>query len=193
MESLVTTPTMTDLLDGLLLIGRSDAGHREFRPSDVDIDSVAAESIEAQRTRAKDGATIDLRVSGYGQRVRMDTRLFRHVMDNLVSNGLKYGKPGGVVRVSLTCDGKEAKLEVKDEGIGIPAEHLARLFETFSRAKNVGQIAGTGLGLAIVKRAVDQHAGRIDVASEVGVGTTFTVRIPVEPPLERDDGAAAEA
>ena len=184
---------MTDLLDGLLLIGRSDAGHREFRPSDVDIDSVAAESIEAQRTRAKDGATIDLRVSGYGQRVRMDTRLFRHVMDNLVSNGLKYGKPGGVVRVSLTCDGKEAKLEVKDEGIGIPAEHLARLFETFSRAKNVGQIAGTGLGLAIVKRAVDQHAGRIDVASEVGVGTTFTVRIPVEPPLERDDGAAAEA
>ena len=136
---------------------------------------------------------IDLKASGYGKLVRMDTRLFRHVMDNLVSNGLKYGKPGGVVRVSLTCDGKEARLEVKDEGIGIPTEHLARLFETFSRAKNVGQIPGTGLGLAIVKRAVDQHSGQINVASELGVGTTFTVRIPVKPPLDREAGATTEA
>lgn len=182
---------MTDLLDGLLLIGRTDAGHREFRPSGVDLDAIVTESVEAQRTRAKDGITVDLTPSGHREKVRLDPRLMRHVLDNLVGNGVKYSKPGGVVHVVVTFDGKNATVQVRDEGIGIPPEHLARLFDTFSRAKNVGAIPGTGLGLAIVKRAVDQHSGTIEASSEVGVGTTFVVRIPVET-LDPDGGTSGE-
>lgn len=175
---------MTDLLDGLLLIGRTDAGHREFRPTDVDLDALATESVEAQRTRAKDGITIELTPSAHVGEVRMDGRLFRHVMDNLVGNAVKYSKPGGRVRVSVALRGELVRLEVADEGIGIPPEHLGKLFEAFQRAKNVGTVPGTGLGLAIVKRAVDQHSGTIEATSEVGVGSTFVVGIPVGRPGE---------
>ncbi|MFO0715225.1 MAG: DAHL domain-containing protein [Sandaracinus sp.] len=173
---------MTDLLDGLLLIGRSDAGHSEYRPHDADIETIVTESVEAQRLRAKDGIRIELAARCTERRVRFDTRLFRHVVDNLVGNGVKYGKPGGTVHVELACDGREARLEVRDDGIGIPPDHLSRLFDTFARARNVGAIPGTGLGLAIVKRAVDQHHGQIEASSELGVGTKFVVRFPVEPP-----------
>lgn len=170
---------MTDLLDGLLLIGRTDAGHREFRPGRVDVDALVTESVEAQRLRAKDGTKIELTPSGQTEKVRLDPRLMRHVLDNLIGNGVKYSKPGGVVRVSVTCDGSHLRVEIRDEGIGIPPEHLGRLFDTFARAKNVGAIPGTGLGLAIVKRAVDQHGGTIEASSKVDVGTTFVVQVPV--------------
>ncbi len=175
---------MTDLLDGLLLIGRTDAGHREFRAADVDLDALVVESLEAQRARAKDGVTVGLTSTGTGSRVRLDPRLLRHVLDNLVSNAVKYSKPGGKVSVRVASERNELTLAVADHGIGIPPEHLGRLFDTFSRAKNVGSVQGTGLGLAIVKRAVDQHSGRIEATSEVGVGTKFVVRIPIEPPLD---------
>jgi signal transduction histidine kinase len=70
-------------------------------------------------------------------------------------------------------------LQVKDQGIGIPLEDQAHLFETFHRASNIRNIPGTGLGLAIVKRSVDSHGGTINVSSQVGVGTTVTVTLPL--------------
>jgi signal transduction histidine kinase len=136
--------------------------------------------------------TVALSSTGVGDRVRLDPRLLRHVLDNLVSNAVKYSKPGGKVTVRVACEENELSLAVADHGIGIPAEHLDRLFDTFSRAKNVGSVQGTGLGLAIVKRAVDQHSGRIEATSEVGVGTKFVVRIPIEPPLDRASAARSE-
>ncbi len=83
------------------------------------------------------------------------------------------------MRLSLSCEGGEVVFEIADEGIGIPSNDLPHLFESFHRAANVGKIPGTGLGLAIVKRAVDLHGGQISVRSEVGAGTTFSVRLPV--------------
>lgn len=171
---------MTDLLDGLLLIGRSDAGHRDFRPAPVDLDALALETVEAQRNRAKDGIQIELEPSRDGSPVRLDSRLVRHVLDNLVSNGVKYSKAGGIVRVRVERDASQVRLVVDDDGIGIPAPDLERLFETFHRAKNVGTISGTGLGLAVVKRAVEQHGGTIRVSSDVGRGTSFEVTLPVD-------------
>ncbi len=72
-------------------------------------------------------------------------------------------------------------MRIQDCGIGIPAEDLPRLFESFHRASNVGTIPGTGLGLAIVKKCVDLHGGQITVNSIVGEGTTFTVTLPLSP------------
>ena len=108
----------------------------------------------------------------------MDEKLLRHILSNLLSNAIKYSPSGGTVHFDLVCE-EEVIFRVQDEGIGIPEADRANLFDSFHRASNVGTISGTGLGLAIVKKSVDLHGGTIAVNSEVGVGTTFIVTIPL--------------
>ena len=100
---------------------------------------------------------------------------------NLVGNAVKYTPPGGVVTVSVQQVDGQAQVEVSDTGIGIPEEALPHLFEEFYRAPNARQSAevGTGLGLAIVKDLVESYGGRIQVKSTVGMGTAFTVTLPL--------------
>ncbi|MGD2176386.1 MAG: HAMP domain-containing sensor histidine kinase, partial [Anaerolineae bacterium] len=100
---------------------------------------------------------------------------------NLVENAVKYTPPAGAVRVSLGRRGEEIQVQISDNGIGIPEEALSHLFEEFYRARNAKEMdaVGTGLGLAIVKDLVDRYDGRIDVETELGEGTTFTVTLPV--------------
>ena len=105
------------------------------------------------------------------------------VLANLVGNAIKYSPGGGEVRVSVVREpgpgGDWAVVSVSDHGLGIPEADLPHIFERFQRASNVaGRIAGTGIGLAISRRIVERHGGTIDVRSEEGVGTTFTVKLP---------------
>jgi signal transduction histidine kinase len=100
-------------------------------------------------------------------------------LSNLLSNANKYSPDGGVVRLELTRHAETVIVRIQDEGIGIPPEDQKQLFQPFTRAKNVGAIPGTGLGLTIVKKCVEAHNGQIFVASEVGVGSTFTVTLPL--------------
>lgn len=111
-----------------------------------------------------------------------DAKSLRQVLMNLLSNAVKYSPSGSMVTLELGRDGDYVRIVVRDQGIGIPPEDLPRLFEAFQRAKNALSISGTGLGLSIVKRAVEAHQGSISVHSEMGVGTTFTVRLPILPP-----------
>lgn len=115
----------------------------------------------------------------------MDQKLLWHILTNLLSNAIKYSPQGGTVHLELSCQNGEATIQIKDDGIGIPPTDQERLFEVFHRAKNVGKIPGTGLGLSIVKKFVDLHGGQITVNSEVGVGTTFTVLLPVKSDAQR--------
>jgi signal transduction histidine kinase len=100
---------------------------------------------------------------------------------NLVGNAVKYTPPGGSIMVSVQRVDGQAQVVVSDTGIGIPAESLPHLFEEFYRAPNAKKMAevGTGLGLAIVKDLVERYGGRIQVQSELGQGTTFTVTLPL--------------
>ncbi|NHC34377.1 sensor histidine kinase [Scytonema millei] len=86
---------------------------------------------------------------------------------------------GGTVNFELICQLEHLVFQVQDQGIGIPQTELSQLFDTFHRASNVGTIPGTGLGLAIVKKSVEAHQGQITVESEIGVGTTFQVTLPL--------------
>ena len=106
------------------------------------------------------------------------------LLDNLVTNALRYGEPGTPVRVTATVDGGMVRLSVVDQGEGIPAEHIPRVTERFyrvdtSRSRAIG---GTGLGLSIVKHIVERHRGRLKIVSEPGHGTTVTVLLPVATP-----------
>ena len=115
-------------------------------------------------------------------RLACDRENLERVIENLLDNAFKYSPGGGTVRVRLVREGDEAVLSVTDEGIGIPPEEQAALFTRYARATNAParSYGGLGLGLYLSREIVERHGGQISVASEVGRGSTFTVRLPLE-------------
>ncbi len=110
----------------------------------------------------------------------LDLARIDQVLTNLVSNALKYSPDGGTVWVRVRRAGEVAEVSVSDEGIGIPPEEQARLFQPFARGSATHtQIGGAGLGLYITAQIVERHGGTIGVESEPGKGSTFTVRLPL--------------
>ena len=168
---------MTHLMDQVLIVGKAEAHMLEFRPEQLDLAALCQRLVEEARLQQPDAAcTVVTEFADCGTG-RYDEKLLRHIFGNLLSNAIKYSPEGGVVRFSVRREQGQLVLEVADQGIGIPAEDIPHLFESFQRAGNVGAIHGTGLGLAIVKSAVTQHGGTIDVISTVGQGSCFTVRL----------------
>lgn len=170
--------TMRELLDAVLVIGRSDAGRLECNPGPLDITRFIREAVDAVESTTM-RHEFRLVVPENFPPANIDEKLAVHVVTNLLSNAVKYSPAGGPVDVEARAEGEDLVLVVGDRGIGISDADRARLFESFHRGKNVGNIPGTGLGLAVVKRAVTAHGGSISVVSAEGEGTTFTVRLPV--------------
>lgn len=169
---------MTALLDDVLLLGRAEMGKLQFNPAPLDLERFCFNLIEEIRLSTGNDRTIAFVIQGECTKVTMDESLLRQILNNLLSNAIKYSPVGSTVYFDLFYQDRAVIFQVRDEGIGVPPEDLGKLFESFHRASNVGNIPGTGLGLAIVKQSVDLHGGAIAVASEVGVGTTFTVTLP---------------
>ena len=173
---------MAAIVEDLLLMSRLEAKGAVPSPEPVELGRIAAEvtGMFAHRAQSK-GISLQLDVSDSLPRVTADPFLMEQMLVNLVDNALKYTEKGEV-RVSCSAEGQGGvRIEVDDTGIGIPPEHLPRIFERFyvvdtSRSRKLG---GTGLGLAIVKHIVQSHSGTIDVESGVGRGTRFTVRLPL--------------
>lgn len=171
---------LTRLMDEVLVLARAEETGFMFNPRYCDVKKLSETIIDDVRIGYSDDLKVDFESQGDCSNRYLDEDLYRHILQNLVSNGLKYSKDRGTVKIRLNCTEAEMTLMVKDEGIGIPAEHQKSLFTTFSRANNVGSIQGTGLGLAIVKHAVDSHSGTIQFESKEGIGTLFIVKIPNE-------------
>jgi signal transduction histidine kinase len=108
-----------------------------------------------------------------------DVTQLENVVRNLIDNAIKYTPAGGTIRVTSQMESKHVCLSVEDTGIGISAEDLPSLFSEFRRLENTADVEGTGLGLFIVKTVVEAHGGTVAVKSQQGVGTTFTIRLPV--------------
>ena len=172
---------MTGMIDQVMLIGRAESDKLEFRPEPADAceiaQSVAREAEQALGRRN----TVRFASRGDCGRRLVDAKLLAHVLGNLLSNAIKYSPEGSPVE--LDVEGREAMLVMKvaDHGIGIPAEDHARLFESFHRARNVGNVEGTGLGLTIVKQCAELHGGRIEFESTPGRGSTFTAYLLAPP------------
>jgi len=178
---------MLQLLEDVLCIGTAEAGQLQLNPEPLALNEFCRELVAQVQKRMSLKSTPaspqhTLTFVSRGQRFLacMDKRLLRQVLNNLLANAIKYSPNGGTVRFELICQNDRAIFQIQDQGIGIPKEDQPRLFEFFHRAKNVGAITGTGLGLAIVKQCVDLHGGDITVKSEVGVGTLFTVTLPLK-------------
>lgn len=173
---------MTRLLNDVLLIGKAEAGKLEFNPTKIDIVQFCRDLVEEIEFTASTH-TIAFGAEYKITTAYMDEKLLRQILTNLLSNAIKYSPEGDSVNFDLICEQKEAIFRIQDRGIGIPAVDRDQLFNSFHRASNVGTISGTGLGLAIVKRSVDLHGGKITLESEVEVGTTFIVTLPLNQQL----------
>jgi len=178
---------MTRLLDDVLLIGKVEAGKLGFNPEKMDLIKFCRTLVEDIRLGNGHNHQIIFNEAGINEpgkdkfsEAYMDEKLLKHIFGNLLSNAIKYSPKDSSINFQLTHQGEEAIFQIKDQGIGIPREAQEHLFDSFYRAENVGNISGNGLGLAIVKSSIDLHNGKITVDSEVNVGTTFTVTIPLQ-------------
>ena len=174
---------MSAVIGKLLFLARSDAGKEQLNFEDVELKELISQlSANIEALAADKGikfsvdAPENLLVSG-------DKVKLRQLFINILENAVRYTQDGGSISVSMLKKDTDAVIKISDTGIGIPPEHLPHIFERFYRVDKARSRAdgGVGLGLAIAKYIVDSHHGKIDVSSEVGKGTTFTITLPPKP------------
>lgn len=168
---------LSDLVDDVLVIGRVGVGKLHCQPERVDVSQVCRDIVQTAQLGG-DREILFVDRADHWQ-ADLDPTLLRHVLDNLLGNAVKYSAPNTHVELLVKREGNLLRLQVSDRGIGIPESDRDRLGEPFFRAGNVAQIEGTGLGLAIVKECVELQGGAIAWESEVKVGTTVTVTLPL--------------
>jgi signal transduction histidine kinase len=171
---------MTELLDSVLDVGKTEAEHANFHPVWLELSALIADVLEILELTHGQAPRIRFTVTGERRSVCVDKGLLESIVQNLVSNALKYSPASSTVEFQLSFEADGVILKVSDKGIGIPASDQHNLFELFHRGGNVGTIQGTGLGLVITKQAVERHGGSIDVWSQSGEGTIITVTLPYE-------------
>jgi signal transduction histidine kinase len=172
---------MTQLVSELLTLARADAGQQVLTREELDLSELVRSVVPAMQPLAvQRGLQLTEDIQAVATVSGDQTRLTQLVI-NLVDNALRYTPQGGTVSVSVGSDREWAVLRVHDTGVGIAAEHLPHLFERFYRADPARARAdgGAGLGLAIAQWVTQAHGGQISVDSELGRGSTFTVRLPL--------------
>jgi signal transduction histidine kinase len=174
---------MTALVNDVLFLNKAESEKLEFQPEPLNLVDFFSEIVDELQSTVGDKYNLNFTHQGDCSQSYLDTKLIRQILTNLLSNAIKYSPDGGTVSVWLTCEETCVIFQVYDKGIGIPEEDQQKLFESFSRASNVGTIQGTGLGLSIVQKCVALHGGQITVESKVGEGTTFTVSLPEHQPI----------
>ncbi|HEY9607265.1 MAG TPA: ATP-binding protein [Allocoleopsis sp.] len=169
---------MNQLLTDILTLTRAEAGKLEYRPDSLDVEEFCLNLVEDVQFVCMTSHSIKFISNGRCTRTHLDEKLLYSILSNLLLNAIKYSPQGGNIHLVLTCEAEATIFQIKDEGIGIPLEEQQKIYEPFYRGQNVENIVGSGLGLAVVKKCLSLHHGDITVESLVGVGTTFTVRIP---------------
>jgi len=173
--------TILEMLDQFFLTNKVDQGklHPEFLEFDLNL--FCASVIEDFQVTSSHSHQLKFSCKKNNCSILSDPKILRTVLDNLMSNAIKYSPMGGEVCLSLETLDDRIYLVIQDQGIGISPENQKHLFESFYRADNTGNIKGTGLGLAIVKKSVEALGGTIQVSSQLGKGTTFILSLPRSP------------
>jgi len=175
---------LTRLISDLLNVSRIEAGRAlDLNPVNVDVAEIVEKVVAAQKSyTSKHEFAVD--IDSDLPEIVADRDKVDQILTNLTNNAVKYAPEGGVITVEgRGLDGK-IRLSVSDQGIGIPAEHLAKVFDRFHRVDNrdTRKAGGTGIGLYLVKHLVEAHGDKIWAESEVGKGSSFIVELPLKPP-----------
>lgn len=174
------TLRLNALASSFLDLARLESGRVQYHFARFPLPPLLEESLAVMRSMAEQAqVSLAIEVAEDLPLVDADRDKLKQVLLNLLSNAIKYNRPGGKVTVRATANSSEVRLAVEDTGLGIPQEDLPHLFERFYRVRrHEGKAGGTGLGLLICKQIVQGHGGRIEVQSELGKGTTFTISLP---------------
>ena len=168
---------LADLMTNILKLNRLENQQIYPQTNTFDLGEQLCQCLlQFEHIWERDGIEIDTELAD-GVTVQADEELLSHVWNNLFSNAFKFTAPGGQVSLRLTCEKNWAVVSIRDTGCGMSPEVGAHIFEKFYQADTSRATAGNGLGLALVKRIIDITGGEISVASAVGAGSTFTVRL----------------
>ena len=172
---------LSDIADEVLLASRLDAGDLPLAREPLDAGRVAAETVEAMRSRLADGTGLGLEVASGVPLAAGDEDRLRQILVNLVDNAIKYSPEGAPVAVSVGADDRRVRVSVTDHGRGIPQTEQERVFERFYRVdpQHARAPSGTGLGLYISRELAERMDGSIGLVSDEGEGSTFFVELPV--------------
>jgi signal transduction histidine kinase len=175
-----STERLHALVEDLLLVAQIEAKRIELQLAPVDLAQIVQRSVEAVRPAAREKEIVLDVVADHPPEVLGDEQRLSQVLDNLVSNAVKFTPDGGNVRVHVGANGNGAKIVVADTGIGVSADEQKQVFSRFFRASTATRraIPGTGLGLAICHALVEQHGGSIEFRSREGEGTEVVVTLP---------------
>ncbi|HVK40517.1 MAG TPA: ATP-binding protein [Candidatus Kapabacteria bacterium] len=175
---------LNQLANDLLLLARAEAGQLPQARQQERLDELLAESASSLRRLASQ-KDVAIKVDIYdAAEVRCDPQMLRRAVSNLIENAIKFSPASMSVRTSLFVTGRRASIVIIDRGEGIPPKDLPRIFDRFYRGDRSRGHRGTGLGLTIAKAIIEDHGGTVHIASELGVGTTITVTLPVILPAQ---------
>jgi signal transduction histidine kinase len=176
-----STTRLQKIVEDLLLVAQIEANRLDLDPVPADLAELAAEAVEAALPVAT-ARGVQLQLDAKGTLpIEADTGRLRQVLDNLVSNAVKFTPDGGSVTMSASNGGDRVRVEVADTGIGIPRDEVGQLFSRFYRASSATRraIPGTGLGLVIARAIVEGHGGTISLESTENEGTRVSVTLPI--------------
>jgi signal transduction histidine kinase len=185
---------LTDMVEQILEFSGIQSGQRGFSLRPLDVSSVVQEVLGASASLIEEGRMrVDVDIPDNLPPIAADEPAFRRVLQNLISNAIKYGASGGWIGIKARADGGQVIVAVSDKGIGIPPAQQTLIFEPFYRAPEVvaARIQGAGLGLSLVRRIVEGHNGEITVRSTRGQGSEFSVSMPVADRHASDHVAAS--
>jgi len=171
---------LQDLMNDVLLLGRADATRTPYNPEWKNLITFCDDLIESKyNNRFPENRQVKLVITGKAKDVYFDPKLLDHALENILSNAYKYSTQGNI-EMKISFESETVTISITDQGIGIPENDLANLFQPFYRAANTTEIEGTGLGLSIVKEFIDKLGGEIYVLSELNHGTTVNVVLPLK-------------
>ncbi len=173
---------LNELTTNFLELSRLESGRIRFEREPIHIEGLVRECMEILRPQADaEGISLEITTEDALKPVQGDRNQIKRLLLNLINNAIKYNQKSGWVKVSLQRGDRSILIAVRDSGRGIPPEGLENLFDRFYRVPDQeGRVGGTGLGLAIAKKIVLNHGGSINVESELGKGTTFSIKLPVD-------------
>lgn len=174
---------LENLVNDLLVLSSLETKEVKMNFMAESLDKIVSSVLALQKKAIEDkGHQVVLDIPENLPHVLADRHRMEQVFLNLVDNAVKFTPPGGAIKIQAQWENSHVRVEIKDNGVGIPLEHLSRVFERFYRIDKARsrEVGGTGLGLAIVRQIISAHQGKIEVESSPGVGSTFRIFLPCQ-------------